>query len=61
MESREHPWFRKRGYLHFDKPISLNSFRHSNKPQLLQLILFFLSFTLLHTYKVQKDKGTNAK
>ncbi|GKW20739.1 hypothetical protein PEC302107_24680 [Pectobacterium araliae] len=62
MEYREHSWFRTRGYLHFDKPISIehaldivtNSHfvsTHSFLP--------FITFTST-TYKVQKDKGTNS-
>ncbi|MRT57026.1 hypothetical protein GJV11_12960 [Enterobacteriaceae bacterium RIT693] len=62
MVSNEHPWFRKRGYLHFDKPIS---FEHAlnivTTPQAVATHSFlpFITFTST-TYKVQKDKGTNA-
>lgn len=62
MESREHPWFRKRGYLHFDKPISIeHALDIVTNPRAVAAHSFlpFITFTST-TYKVQKDKGTNA-
>lgn len=62
MEFREHPWFRKRGYLHFDKPISLeHALDIVTNPRAVATHSFlpFITFTS-STYKVQKDKGTNA-
>lgn len=62
MQSREHPWFRKRGYLHFDKPISLDhALDIVNNPDAVATHSFlpFLTF-ISTTSKVHKDKGTNA-
>ena len=62
MECREHPWFRKRGYLHFDKPISIDhALDIVTNPRAVATHSFlpFITFTS-STYKVQKDKGTNA-
>lgn len=62
MESREHPWFRKRGYLHFDKPISLeHALDIITNPNTVATHPFlpFITFTST-TFKVHKDKGTNA-
>ncbi|MDX8000184.1 hypothetical protein FE394_13480 [Xenorhabdus sp. Reich] len=62
MEFREHPWFRKRGYLHFDKPISVeHALDIVTNPYTVATHSFlpFITFTST-TYKVQKDKGTNA-
>ncbi|WP_431889463.1 antiviral reverse transcriptase Drt2 [Pectobacterium colocasium] len=62
MESHEHPWFRKRGYLHFDKPISLeHALDIVTNPKTIATHSFlpFITFTST-TYKIQKDKGTNA-
>lgn len=62
MEFREHSWFRKRGYLHFDKPISVeHALDIVTNPHTVATHSFlpFITFTAT-TYKVQKDKGTNA-
>lgn len=62
MESREHPWFRKRGYLHFDKPISVeHALDIITNPNTVATHSFlpFITFTSA-TYKIHKDKGTNA-
>jgi hypothetical protein len=62
MKSREHPWFRKRGYLHFDKPISLeHALDIVTNPNTVATHSFlpFITFTST-TFKVHKDKGTNA-
>ncbi|ELQ6046719.1 hypothetical protein R2200_002337 [Cronobacter malonaticus] len=60
MESREHPWFRKRGYLHFDKPISLeHALDIVTNPNTVATHSFlpFINFTST-TYKAHKDKLT---
>lgn len=61
MESHEHPWFKKRGYLHFDKPISvehaLDIVTNPNKVT-THSFLPFITFTST-TFKVHKDKDTN--
>jgi len=60
MESREHPWFRKRGYLHFDKPISLeHALDIVTNPNTVATHSFlpFITFTST-TIKVHKDKIT---
>jgi len=62
MESREHPWFRKRGYLHFDKPISLeHALDIVTNPNTVATHSFlpFITFTST-TVKVHKDKITKA-
>lgn len=62
MECREHPWFKKRGYLHFDEPISVeHALDIVTNPHAVATHSFlpFITFTST-TYKVQKDKGTNA-
>lgn len=62
MESREHPWFRKRGYLHFDKPISLeHALDIVTNPHVVATHSFlpFITFTSA-TYKIKQDKGTSA-
>ncbi|MGA7588214.1 MAG: antiviral reverse transcriptase Drt2 [Rouxiella badensis] len=62
MESRENPWFRKRGYLHFDKPISVeHALDIVTNPNTVATHSFLPLVTFTSTtYKVQKDKGTNA-
>lgn len=62
MVYREHSWFRKRGYLHFDKPISEeHALNIVTDPYAVATHSFlpFITFTST-TFKVQKDKGTNA-
>jgi len=62
MESREHPWFRKRGYLHFDKPISVeHALDIVTNPNSVATHSFlpFITFTST-TFKIHKDKGKNA-
>lgn len=62
MESREHPWFRKRGYLHFDKPIPLeHALDIVTNPNTVATHSFlpFITFTST-TIKVHKDKITKA-
>lgn len=62
MEYREHSWFRKRGYLHFDKPISEeHALNIVTNPHAVATHSFlpFITFNST-TFKVQKDKGTNA-
>ena len=62
MECRENSWFKKRGYLHFDKPITdehaLDIVTNSRSVA-THSFLPFITFTAT-TFKVQKDKGTNA-
>lgn len=62
MESREHPWFRKRGYLHFDKPIPVeHALDIVTNPRTVASHSFLPFITFTSTiYKVQKDKGTHA-
>lgn len=62
MEYREHSWFRKRGYLHFDKPISQeHALNIVTNPHAVanHSFLPFITFTAT-IFKVQKDKITNA-
>ncbi|WP_036968355.1 antiviral reverse transcriptase Drt2 [Providencia alcalifaciens] len=62
MKYPEHLWFRKRGYLHFDKPISLeHALNIVTNPYTVATHSFlpFITFTS-STYKIQKDKGTNS-
>lgn len=62
MESREHPWFRKRGYLHFDKPISVeHALDIVTNPNSIATHSFlpFITFTST-AFKIHKDKCTNA-
>lgn len=60
MKSKDHPWYRKRGYLHFDKPISeehaLNIVTNANYVE-SHSFLPFLTFTST-TYKIIQDKST---
>ncbi|ELY5801435.1 group II intron reverse transcriptase domain-containing protein [Cronobacter sakazakii] len=61
MESRDNPWFKRRGYLHFDKPISENhALNIVTNPNLVARHSFlpFITFTST-TFKVQKDKATD--
>ncbi|WP_145339838.1 antiviral reverse transcriptase Drt2 [Pantoea sp. PSNIH1] len=62
MKSREHSWFRKRGYLHFDKPISLeHALDIVTNPNTVATHSFlpFITFTST-TSKAYKEKGSNS-
>ncbi|MBC3381588.1 group II intron reverse transcriptase domain-containing protein [Serratia fonticola] len=60
MQNQEHPWFRSRGYLHFDKPISikkaLSLVTNPNKVA-SHSFLPFITFDI-KTYKIKQDKIT---
>lgn len=60
MLNSEYPWFRTRGYLHFDKPISLNNtLKLVTNPEKVAKHSFlpFITFNV-KTYKISKDKTT---
>lgn len=62
MESREHSWYRRRGYLHFDKPVSLeHALDIVSNPELIATHSFlpFITFTSA-SYKIKQDKGTSS-
>ncbi|EKN6128312.1 hypothetical protein DVQ59_22655, partial [Yersinia enterocolitica] len=60
MVQPEHPWFRTRGYLHFDKPISLKkTLRLVTDPSKVAKHSFlpFITFDV-KSYKISQDKIT---
>ncbi|HEN3480692.1 TPA: group II intron reverse transcriptase domain-containing protein [Yersinia enterocolitica] len=60
MVQPEHPWFRTRGYLHFDKPISLKkTLRLVTDPSKVAKHSFlpFITFDV-KSYKISQDKVT---
>jgi len=60
MRKEDHPWYRPRGYLHFDLPISqANAERLVPNPQVISKHAFYplISYTI-QTIKVKKDKST---
>lgn len=60
MLHSQYPWFRTRGYLHFDKPISLNNtLKLVTNPEKVAKHSFlpFITFNV-KTYKISKDKTT---
>lgn len=61
MIDPEHTWFRKRGYLHFDKPVNLEhalSIVSDTKSVSQHSFLPFISFKS-SSYKIYLDKSTN--
>ncbi len=62
MKSCDYPWFRKRGYLHFDRPISVeHALDIVTNPNTVATHSFLpiINFTST-TFKIHKDKSTNA-
>lgn len=60
MDNEYYPWFRKRGYLHFDEPVSLKKVvKYVSSPVNITKHSFlpFLSFDI-KSYKIKKDKKT---
>lgn len=60
MQNTEHPWFRTRGYLHFDKPLSIQkTLRLVTNPKKIATHSFlpFITFDV-KTYKITQDKIT---
>jgi hypothetical protein len=61
MNETEHLWFRRRGYLHFDQPISLDkAFKIVSNPENVSKHSFFpfINFEV-KSYKLKKDNVTN--
>ena len=60
MNNDDYPWFRKRGYLHFDEPVSLKkAVKYVSSPEKIikHSFLPFLSFEV-KSFKIKKDKST---
>lgn len=61
MIEKDHPWYRRRGYLHFDQPINLEkAFKIVSNPDTVSKHSFFpfINFEV-KSYKLKKDKQTN--
>ena len=61
MQKPKHPWFRRRGYPHFDHPISFREAKRivKNPLQVAQHSFYpFVEFTI-NTFKVKRNKITD--
>ncbi|KGM28074.1 DNA polymerase [Photorhabdus luminescens] len=62
MKYPDHPWYKSRGYLHFDNPVTLlHALDVVTNPQYIATHSFlpFISFTA-KSYKIRKDPLTNS-
>lgn len=62
MDNEDYPWFRKRGYLHFDEPVSLKKVvKYVSSPVNITKHSFlpFLSFDI-KSYKIKKRQKNKA-
>lgn len=61
MLEKDNPWYRRRGYLHFDQPISLDkAFKIVSNPETVSKHSFFpfINFEV-KSFKIKKDKISN--